>query len=116
MLATRLCFRRINSWLLPQPSSLHFTFPRMKRSLLPGLLATALLTATLTACDTGTKAGDTNVEDSEYKDKEGNHGQTTQADSTTSSLQTDTSNNPTGREVYEGAADRKDRNNDGIAD
>lgn len=88
----------------------------MKRTLLPRLLAALLVSATFSACDTGTKAGDTNVETGDYKTKDPDPGQSTLSDSATAGLQRDTANRPTGRQVYEKAADAKDRNNDGIAD
>ena len=88
----------------------------MKRSLLPGLLAAALLTTTLTACDTGSKPGDTNVEESKFKDKNPNEDHTTRSDSATLALKTEATENPTGREIYENADEYTDRNNDGKAD
>lgn len=93
----------------------------MKTSASLRLLAAAalLLTAPLTACNTGTEAGDTNVERGSQKDKDPaaalTQGQVN-GDSTTAGIKTENENAPTGREVYEDAANRKDRNNDGIAD
>jgi predicted small secreted protein len=92
----------------------------MKYSLLPRLLvAAALLTTTsLTSCNTGNDTGDTNVERDAAKDNDSNDLQTGTAagDSATSGTRPDTSTAPSTRQVYEEAADRKDRNNDGIAD
>ncbi|HEX8424831.1 hypothetical protein [Hymenobacter sp.] len=92
----------------------------MKYSSTPRLLVAAALlaTASLTACNTGNDTGDTNVERDSYKDNDSNDMQSSAAnsDSSTSGLQRDTTHAPSTRQVYEGAADRIDRNNDGIAD
>ncbi|QNH62853.1 hypothetical protein [Hymenobacter sediminicola] len=85
----------------------------MKRPLLLSLLAATTL---FSACNTGTSTGDTNVETGAYKTKNPDPGQSTSSDSATAGLQRDTTNTPTGRQVYEKAADAKDRNRDGIAD
>lgn len=88
----------------------------MKHSL-PRVLAVLLLaSAALTACNTGTKSGDTNVEAGTNKSSDPDPGQSTTSDSATSGLQRDTSRTPTGRQLYENAANAKDRNNDGVAD
>jgi predicted small secreted protein len=92
-------------------------FARMKRpSLLSLLAATALLASSLTACNTGTATGDTNVESGANKTKDPDPGQTTMSDSATAGLQRDTAAGPTGRQVYENAAEAVDRDKDGIAD
>jgi predicted small secreted protein len=89
----------------------------MKRPSLSGVLAAALLLATsLTACNTGTSTGDTNVETGAYKKKDPDPGQMTTSDSATAGLQRDTATGPTGRQQYENAADAVDRNKDGVAD
>ncbi|WBO83551.1 hypothetical protein [Hymenobacter yonginensis] len=89
----------------------------MKRPSLPGMLAAALLLATsLTACNTGTSTGDTNVETGAAKTKDPDPGQPTTSDSATAGLQRDTTASPTGRQQYEKAADAVDRDKDGIAD
>ncbi|UOQ65705.1 hypothetical protein [Hymenobacter volaticus] len=92
----------------------------MKYSSTPRLLIAAALlaTASLTACNTGNDTGDTNVERDSYKDNDSNDMQASSSasDSATAGLQRDTSNTPSNRKVYEDAADRKDRNNDGLAD
>lgn len=83
------------------------------------IAATALLAGPLTACNTGNEAGDTNVERGSAKDlgmDTNMPGQNLGADSATSGLSADTAKTPTGRQVYEQGADRKDRNNDGLAD
>lgn len=92
----------------------------MKYSTLPRLLlATALLATTaLTACNTGNDSGATNVERGSEKNRDADqlNTATASADSATSGLSPDTSTAPSTREVYEGAADREDRNNDGMTD
>lgn len=88
----------------------------MRRHLLPSLLVATLLAGSLTACDTGTATGDTNVESGDFKKKDPDPGQTTTSDSATAGLQRDTATGPTGRQQYEKAADAVDRNKDGIAD
>ncbi|GAB3233766.1 hypothetical protein GCM10027346_22120 [Hymenobacter seoulensis] len=87
--------------------------------LLRAVAVAAVLVGSLTACDTGEKAGATNVERGDYKSKDpaaNMPNNTTGGDSATSGLNRSTDNSPTGREVYEDAANRKDKNNDGIAD
>jgi len=92
----------------------------MSYSLLPRLLvaATLLTTASLTACNTGTESGATNVERDGAKDNDPDALQPsgTGGDAATSGQTRDTSTAPSNREVYEGAAERVDRNNDGMAD
>ena len=91
----------------------------MKYSSTPRLLLAALLTtASLSACNTGNDSGATNVERGSEKNKDSNQQKmaTSSSDSATSGLQRNTTQTPTTRQVYEEAADRKDRNNDGIAD
>lgn len=92
----------------------------MKYSMLPRLLVAATLLAApaLTACNTGTKSGDTNVETDSAKDNDADAMQPTGTggDEATSGMSTDTSTAPSNREVYEGAAERPDRNNDGMTD
>ncbi|UOQ78537.1 hypothetical protein MUN84_08285 [Hymenobacter sp. 5516J-16] len=86
---------------------------------LRAMAAAVLLTTSLTACNTGDKAGDTNVERSEAKDPGMDTNMPSQnpgADSATSGTDRNTKKTPTGREVYEDGANRKDRNNDGLAD
>ncbi|WP_143080097.1 hypothetical protein [Hymenobacter arizonensis] len=89
----------------------------MKNLLRPLALACAL-TATFSACSSGTKEGDTNVERGYTKKRTPNHidGSPT-GDSATSGMTRQTGpRQPTGKEVYKAAADAKDRNHDGIAD
>lgn len=92
----------------------------MKYSMLPRLLVAAVLftAPALTACNTGNETGATNVESDAAKDNDPDAMQASagSADSATAGLSADTSTAPTNREVYEGAADREDRNNDGMSD
>ncbi|WP_375436992.1 hypothetical protein [uncultured Hymenobacter sp.] len=92
----------------------------MKYSFTPRLLVVAALltAASLTSCNTGSDSGATNVERDSYKDNDSDDMQASASgsDSATAGLQRDTTRTPSNRQVYEGAADRKDRNNDGLAD
>ncbi|MFD2787723.1 hypothetical protein [Hymenobacter rubripertinctus] len=91
----------------------------MKRtfSLLRPAAAALLLTGLLSACNTGTDTGSTNVErgDNKSLDPAALHPDNAGADSATAGLRADT-NRTTGRRQYEKAANAKDRNHDGIAD
>ena len=81
-----------------------------------GLALTAALS--LSACSSGTKSGDTNVERG-YTKKGPAAGQdgTANGDSATAGLVADTAaRNPTGKELYRAAEKAKDRNHDGLAD
>jgi predicted small secreted protein len=82
------------------------------------LAAAVLLAASVSACNTGSNSGDINVERSAEKSNDPATQQTATlaADSATSGLRPDTAALPTGRQQYESATERKDRNNDGIAD
>ncbi|MBF9238510.1 hypothetical protein I2I05_13980 [Hymenobacter sp. BT683] len=90
---------------------------QFQQLLRPFALACAL-TATFSACSSGTKEGDTNVERGYTKkgpaaDADG----TPAGDSTTAGMTRETGpRQPTGKEIYKAAADAKDRNHDGIAD
>ncbi|SHI72043.1 hypothetical protein SAMN02745146_1493 [Hymenobacter daecheongensis DSM 21074] len=80
----------------------------------PLALALLLGCASLSACNTGTGSGDTNVERGADKTKDPDPGQ--RASSNTSGLPTDTTRTTTGKDLYDNAATAKDRNNDGLAD
>ncbi|RSK51152.1 hypothetical protein [Hymenobacter rigui] len=82
------------------------------------LAMAVLLAGTVSACNTGTGNGDTNVERGAEKslDPATHQNASVAADSAASGLSRDTSTGPTGRQQYEKAADTKDRNHDGIAD
>ena len=75
------------------------------------------ITATFSACSSGTKEGSTNVE--RGYTKKGPAAQTdgvANGDSTTAGLARDTTHHVTGKDLYKAAGDAKDRNHDGIAD
>lgn len=82
------------------------------------LAVAALLGLLVSACNTGSGSGDTNVERGSEKslDPANQQNAAVSADSATSGLAADTAAGPTGRQQYESATDRKDRNNDGLAD
>ena len=88
----------------------------LKNFLRPFAVAFAL-TATLSACSSGTNDGDTNVERG-YNKKGPAAGQdgTMGGDSVTAGLSADTAKRPTGQELYKAAGEAQDRNHDGIAD
>ncbi|MBJ6144359.1 hypothetical protein [Hymenobacter sp. BT559] len=88
----------------------------MNRTLRLLALAAALPLA-LSACNSGGDAGDTNVEKGSAKKgptapKEG----TSNGDSLAAGIPRDTTNRPTGKELYKAADRAKDRNHDGLAD
>ncbi|HEX8505549.1 MAG TPA: hypothetical protein VF630_09285 [Hymenobacter sp.] len=89
---------------------------RLQHFLRPFAVACAI-TATFSACSSGTKEGDTNVERGYTKkgpaaDQDGVAG----GDSTTAGLSRDTVHHVTGKDLYKAAGDAKDRNHDGLAD
>jgi hypothetical protein len=92
------------------------SFMSLKNFLRPLAVACAL-TATFSACSSGTKEGDTNVERGYTKKgpAAGTDG-TANGDSATAGLTRDTTHRVTGKELYKAAGDAKDRNHDGIAD
>ncbi|MBF9223652.1 hypothetical protein [Hymenobacter ruricola] len=89
----------------------------LKQFLRPFAVA-CVVTATFSACSSGTKDGDTNVE--RGYTKKGPAAPTdgvANGDSVTAGVQRDTgTHQPTGKELYKAAGDAKDRNHDGIAD
>lgn len=91
----------------------------MKRSLsLRPLAAAVLLLSLVSACNTGTDTGATNVERGAEKslDPASRQNATLAADSAASGLSRDTSAGPTGRQQYEQAGQTTDRDHDGLAD
>lgn len=89
---------------------------RLKNIFRPLAVALAL-TATLSACSSGTKEGDTNVERGyTKKGMAATADGTANGDSTTAGLTRDTTHHATGKDLYKAAADAKDRNHDGLAD
>jgi hypothetical protein len=87
----------------------------MKTFLLrPLALAFLLASASLTACNTGTDSGDTNVERGDDKTKDPAPGE--RSSSNTNGTASDTAKVTTGKDLYDHAGEAKDRNNDGIED
>ena len=86
-------------------------------SYLRSLAVAGALLATASACSSGTKDGDTNVERG-YTKKGPAAGQdgTLGGDSATAGLRRDTTHRVTGKDLYKAAGEAKDRNHDGIAD
>ncbi|RZK25165.1 MAG: hypothetical protein EOO63_16410 [Hymenobacter sp.] len=87
----------------------------MNRTLRLLALAAALPLA-LSACSSGGGVGDVNVERGSAKKITGKEQGTPNGDSLTAGLSRDTTNRPTGKELYKAADRSKDRNHDGIAD
>ena len=95
---------------------LTFAFMLLKSSLRTFAVACAVA-ATFSACSTGGKEGDTNVEvGSSKKGMAATADGTANGDSTTAGIARDTTTRPTGKELYKAASDAKDRNHDGLAD
>jgi len=77
----------------------------------------AALPLALSACNSGTKPGDTNVELGSAKKMQSNHpDDVSRGDSAAAGLQRDTTHRPTGKQLYKAADRTTDRNHDGIAD
>ena len=88
----------------------------LETSLRSFAVACALAT-TCTACSSGTKEGDTNVEHGyAKKGPAATADGTANGDSATAGLTRDTVHHVTGKELYKAAGEAKDRNHDGIAD
>jgi len=85
------------------------------QQLLRPFAVACVLTATFSACSSGTKEGDTNVERGHNKDSHAANGGVG-GDSATAGLTRDTVHHVTGRDLYKAAGQAKDRNHDGIAD
>jgi len=80
-----------------------------------GLLALPLFS--LAACNTGTKAGSTNVElTSPKKGPDADKNGTLNGDSAAAGIGRDTLHRPTGKQIFENTAKARDKNHDGIAD
>ncbi|OGX84241.1 hypothetical protein BEN47_16435 [Hymenobacter lapidarius] len=87
------------------------------QQLLRPFAVACILTATLSACSSGTKEGDTNVERGRNKDSHVADGVgVVGGDSATAGLVRDTARTVTGRDLYKAAGEATDRNHDGIAD
>lgn len=77
----------------------------------------AALPLALSACNSGTKPGDTNVELDSAKKVETNHpDNVVRGDSAAAGLQRDTARRPSGKQVFNSSDRAIDRNHDGIAD
>ena len=75
------------------------------------------LTATLSACSSGTKEGSTNVERGyTKKGPAATADGVANGDSTTAGLTRDSTHHTTGKDLYKAAGEAKDRNHDGLAD
>jgi hypothetical protein len=87
------------------------------KSILRPLAVACALTATISACSSGTKDGDTNVERGyTKKGPAATADGVANGDSVTAGISRDTTHTPTGKELYKAASDAKDRNHDGLAD
>ena len=87
------------------------------KNILRPLAVACALTATLSACSSGTKEGDTNVEvGSTKKGMAATADGVANGDSATAGIARDTTHKPTGKDLYKAAGDAKDRNHDGLAD
>ena len=84
---------------------------------LRSLAVAGVVLASASACSSGTKEGDTNVERG-YSKKGMAAGQdgVASGDSATAGLARDTAHAVTGKDLYKAAGDAKDRNHDGLAD
>ena len=92
------------------------TFMLLKHFLRPFAVACAI-TATFSACSSGTKEGDTNVERGYTKKGPAAKADgVANGDSATAGLNRDTIHHVTGKDLYKAADQAKDRNHDGIAD
>ncbi|MFD1871244.1 hypothetical protein [Hymenobacter bucti] len=94
------------------------------------LVVAAALPLALSACNSGGNVGDTNVEKGSAKAIEPNNQPSrtsadngdamsqgsANGDSLTAGLSRDTTNRPTGKQLFNAADRAKDRNHDGIAD
>ncbi|MGI4875303.1 MAG: hypothetical protein ACRYFX_29470 [Janthinobacterium lividum] len=77
----------------------------------------AALPLALSACHTGTEAGDTNVEHDSAKARDTNHpGNVTSGDSMAAGMKRDTAGHPSGKKVFEASGQATDANHDGVAD
>ena len=75
------------------------------------------ITASLSACSSGTDDGDTNVERGSTKTGPAATADgVASGDSATAGLSRDTVKHTTGKDLYKAAGDAKDHNHDGLAD
>ena len=77
----------------------------------------AVSSLVLAACNSGTKAGDTNVELNSAKQMQPNSlPPQANGDSLAAGIMRDTTRRPTGKQIYKATSRAVDRNHDGIAD
>jgi hypothetical protein len=99
------------------PHHLPILFFMLPQQFLRLLALAGIVLASASACSSGTKEGDTNVERGYSKKgpaarQDGVAG----GDSATAGLARDTTRRVTGKDLYKAAGDAKDRNHDGLAD
>ena len=89
----------------------------LSQQFLRSLAVAGVLLASASACSSGTKEGDTNVERG-YTKKGPAAGQdgVADGDSATAGLARDTIHRVTGKDLYKASGEAKDRNHDGLAD
>ena len=81
------------------------------------LALAAALPLALSACHTGTDAGDTNVEQGSAKVRDTNHPeQVANGDSMAAGIPRDTSSSPSAKQTFEATSKAVDNNHDGVAD
>ena len=89
----------------------------LPKNFLRPVAAAFVLTATFSACSSGTKEGDTNVERGyTKKGPAATADGVANGDSTTAGLTRETQHRVTGKDLYKAAGEAKDRNHDGLAD
>ena len=81
------------------------------------LALAAALPLALSACHTGTEAGDTNVEQSSAKARDTNHpDKAANGDSLAAGIPRDTTSLPSAKKTFENTSKAVDNNHDGVAD
>ena len=89
----------------------------LSQQFLRSLAVAGVLLSTASACSSGTKEGDTNVERGYTKKGPAAKADgVANGDSTTAGLARDSTHHTTGKDLYKAAGDAKDRNHDGLAD
>ena len=85
--------------------------------ILRSFVVASAVAVSLSACSSGTKEGDTNVERGyNKKGPAATADGVANGDSATAGLSRDTTQHPTGKDLYKAASSAKDRNHDGLAD
>ncbi|GAA3991807.1 hypothetical protein [Hymenobacter antarcticus] len=85
-------------------------------SILRPFTVACALAVSLSACSSGTKEGDTNVERGYTKKGLAAADGVAGGDSATAGLTRDSTHHVTGKDLYKAASSAKDRNHDGLAD